>query len=142
MRGYSTGPRSCRSPAIPCSVAAAVLHRAAATPGPRTWRIELASKTVTVTTEDSDHGYQGVLDQGTPEFLGTVRDRDVVARAFDLDAEDLREDLPLEVVSTGLRYLIVPVRPAALGRARIVADITSLVRSVGADFAVLFGGRR
>lgn len=117
--------------------AAAVLHRAAATPEPRTWQIELASKTVIVTTESSEHGYQGVLDQGAPEFLGTVRDRDVVARAFDLDAEDLREDLPLEVVSTGLRYLIVPVRPAVLGRARLVADITALVRSVGADFAVL-----
>jgi len=32
----------------------------------------------------------------------------------------------------------VPVKSAALVRARIVADITGLLRSVGADFAVLF----
>jgi predicted PhzF superfamily epimerase YddE/YHI9 len=32
---------------------------------------------------------------------------------------DLDARLPLEVVSTGLRYLIVPVRDGALARARI-----------------------
>ena len=118
--------------------AAAVLHRAAATPRERTWQIELPGRTVLVTTQESGHGYQGVLNQGAPEFLGTVDQLDAVARAFDLVADDLRDDLPLEVVSTGLRYLIVPVRQEALERARIVADITALLRSVGADFAVLF----
>jgi len=58
-----------------------------------------------------------------------------VAAAFNLTAEDLAPDLPLEVVSTGLRYLIVPVRPGALARARILHDITELVQSTGAQFA-------
>jgi predicted PhzF superfamily epimerase YddE/YHI9 len=44
----------------------------------------------------------------------------------------------MEVVSTGLRYLIVPVRPGVLGRARIARDITALLRGAGAQFAVLF----
>jgi len=79
-----------------------------------------------------------VLDQGAPEFLGTVDQRAGVARAFSLDTDALRNDLPLEVVSTGLRYLIVPVRAGALDRARIPTDLTDLVRSVGAEFAVLF----
>ena len=43
----------------------------------------------------------------------------------------------MEVVSTGLRYLIVPVRPGALARARISRDITELVHGAGAQFAVL-----
>ena len=53
-------------------------------------------------------------------------------------------DLPMEVVSTGLRYLIVPVRPGALARARISRDITELLRGANAQFAVLLDevGRR
>ena len=46
-------------------------------------------------------------------------------------------DLPMEVVSTGLRYLIVPVRPGALARARITQDITGLLHGANAQFAVL-----
>jgi predicted PhzF superfamily epimerase YddE/YHI9 len=43
----------------------------------------------------------------------------------------------MEVVSTGLRYLIVPVRPGVLARARISQDITELLQGFGAQFAVL-----
>ena len=50
---------------------------------------------------------------------------------------DLAADLPMEVVSTGLRYLIVPVRPGALARARITQDITGLLHGANAQFAVL-----
>lgn len=117
--------------------AAAVLHQAAGTAGPSTWRIELPGKAVSVTTRPNPNGYVGVLDQGRPEFLGTAGDRARVARAFALDGADLRDDLPLEVVSTGLRYLIVPVRAGALDQARVIGDITALVESVGAEFAVL-----
>jgi trans-2,3-dihydro-3-hydroxyanthranilate isomerase len=45
--------------------------------------------------------------------------------------------LPLEVVSTGLRYLIVPVARGVLARARIARNITDRLLSVGAQFAVL-----
>ncbi len=117
--------------------AAAVLHQTAGTNGPSTWRIALPGKAVRITTQPSSNGYAGVLDQGTPEFLGTAQDRAPVARAFALDVGDLRDDLPLEVVSTGLRYLIVPVRAGALDRVRVAGDITALVESVGAEFAVL-----
>jgi predicted PhzF superfamily epimerase YddE/YHI9 len=67
-----------------------------------------------------------------------VHDRISVARAYGLDLSDLSEDLPLRVVSTGLRYLVVPVGAGALAKARVVEDLTAIVRSAGADFAVLF----
>jgi trans-2,3-dihydro-3-hydroxyanthranilate isomerase len=123
--------------------AAAVLHRAATAATAtdtkmRTWHIVLPSRTVNVTTWETGHGCHAVLDQGRPEFLGTVSDRAAVAHSFALDEGDLHESLPVDVVSTGLRYLIVPVRPGALGRAHITHDITPLVHDAGADFAVLF----
>ena len=118
--------------------AAAVLHRDSGLPAPQTWYFELSGKTVSVTTEATEHGYFGMLDQGAPEFLGLVDDQLGIAKAFDLDAADLHDTLPLEVVSTGLRYLIVPLRAGVIGRARISIDISRLIETFGAQFAVLF----
>jgi trans-2,3-dihydro-3-hydroxyanthranilate isomerase len=118
--------------------AAAVLHMRSQATGAQRWRFELPSKAVEVSTEVTGEGYSGWLDQGAPEFLGTVDDRERIASAFNLEPQDLDGDLPLEVVSTGLRYLIVPVAPNTLARARISLDITGLLHGVGAQFAVLF----
>jgi trans-2,3-dihydro-3-hydroxyanthranilate isomerase len=118
--------------------AAVVLHRCLAAGGAQNWRFQLPSRTVALTTEVTGGRYSGWLDQGVPEFLGSVDDSGRVATAFNLAPADLAADLPMEVVSTGLRYLIVPVRPGALARARISNDITALLRDFDAQFAVLF----
>jgi len=117
--------------------AAAVLHHKFGDQDTHRWKIELPTKCVTITTERTNRGFFGLLDQGTPEFLGEVNERNAVASAFNLEPNDLHPDLPLEVVSTGLRYLIVPVQPGVLERARILRDITELLRRLGAQFAVL-----
>ena len=117
--------------------AAAVLHKRSGADGPQSWRFRLPSETVEITTEFTAGGYSGLLDQGAPTFLGSMDDGSQVAPAFNLAPQDLAPDLPMEVVSTGLRYLIVPVRPGALARARISRDITELLRGANAQFAVL-----
>lgn len=118
--------------------AAAVLHRRSGSDRPQLWQFELAEKTVTVTTEPSAGGYRALLDQGRPEFLGTVDDRAPFAEAFGLSPADLHPGLPLQAVSTGLRYLVIPVRPGSLDRARVVRDLTPLLRGTEAQYAVLF----
>lgn len=117
--------------------AASLLHHASGRSEPQTWRIELLSKVVSVTTERTARGYFGVLDQGVPEFFGVVTEREQFARAFNLTSDDLRADLPLEVVSTGLSYLIIPVKAGVLERARILHDLTESLHGVNAKFAVL-----
>ena len=122
--------------------AAAALHEASRHAGDQTWRFELRDRTVSVTTRATIDGYFGLLDHGPARFHGRVDDRETFAHAFDLDIEDLHPDLPLEVVDTGLRYLIIPVRPDVLQRARIRRDITDLLRPVNAQFAVLLDEER
>ena len=117
--------------------AAAVLHKRSGAYGAQSWRFQLPGKTVEITTEVTAGRYSGLLDQGAPQFLGSTDDRRAIAPAFNLTPHDLASDLPMEVVSTGLRYLIVPVRPGALVRARISRDITDLLRGANAQFAVL-----
>lgn len=118
--------------------AAAVLHEKSQQIGECAWDFNLSGRRVAVVTKRTGTGYFGFLEQGTPEHFGPVKCAPWVAASFGLQEEDLRSDLPLEVVSTGLRYLIVPVVPGALERARIATDISANLRSVSAEFAVLF----
>jgi trans-2,3-dihydro-3-hydroxyanthranilate isomerase len=118
--------------------AAAVLHDASGQASECTWNFDLSGRQLAVATKRTERGYFGFLDQGTPEHFGSVNDATWVASSFGLDQQDLRNDLPLEVISTGLRYLIVPVVPGALERAGIAGDISAKLKSVNAEFAVLF----
>ena len=118
--------------------AAATLHQASGAATAQTWQVELPGKVVRVITTRTPLGYYGLLDQGAPEFLGAVAGSEEIPGAFNLEPRDLHDALPLEVVSTGLRYLIVPVKPGALERARIASDVSELLAGVRAQFAVLF----
>lgn len=121
--------------------AACALHAAEGSPGPRTFRFELQEKCVTATSSRTSDGYYALLDQGAAEFLGEVEERASFAGLFSLVAADLDPLLPLAVVSTGLRYLIIPVTSAALAKARIARDLGDALRAVQAHFAVLFDER-
>lgn len=121
--------------------AAAVLHERhdGGQPGERAWTLRLGARPVAVRSRsDGRGGFDVTMDQGRPEF-GPVGDgpyRERVARALDLSPGDLRDDLPVAWVSTGLRYLIVPVRAGVLARTRIVtAGFEELLGEAGADLA-------
>ena len=117
--------------------AAAVLHERAGSDDRCVWKVKLQGKTVTITTERTTIGFLGLLDQGPPEMIGSPPDQTWIVPAFGLKPTDLESQLPVEVVSSGLRYLIVPVIAGVLERARIRRDISSELKAVGAQFAVL-----
>jgi len=118
--------------------AAAVLHALTGSDAAQTREVQLTGRAVSITTERTASGWYGMLDQGAPEFLGAVAAPVAIAAAFSLDPGDLHPALPAQVISTGLRYLVLPVRPGVLERARVVRDLTPLLAAVGAQFAVLF----
>jgi trans-2,3-dihydro-3-hydroxyanthranilate isomerase len=107
--------------------AACVLHAIHGTQDAERWTIHLKAKSVTIATErKAPLRYAAVQDQGAPRFLGAP-----AAAALD-------PTLPAEVISTGLRYLILPVRQDALARARIAPrDLESKLASLGAQYAYL-----
>ena len=117
--------------------AACALHHDGKAENERHSIFALSERTVSVVTHRTSSGFAAMLDQGEAIFLGECDNCDEVAAAFDLDPSDLHPHLPMAVISTGLRYLIVPVVPGALAKARIRSDISALVTRVGAQFAVL-----
>ncbi len=118
--------------------AAAVLHALSRDRAVQTREVRLPGRTVSITTQQTGSGWFGMLDQGVPDFLGNVARPDEIAAAFCLDAGDVHAQLPAQVVSTGLSYLVLPVRAGVLERARVRRDLTPLLADVGARFAVLF----
>ena len=116
----------------------AVLHHQAGLREPQTWTVRLAGKTATVNTDRIEGGYYGLLDQGTPSLSPPLDRLAVFWESFGLTQADMHPELPPQVVSTGLRYLIIPVAQNVLGRARIRRDIRSMLSGIGAQFAVLF----
>lgn len=117
--------------------AAATLQHLAAPDFGGMWTFDLSGREVTVEVERTAQGYSGLLDQGAPEYLGVVDDRAAIAHAFSLTETDLADTLPLEVASTGLRYLVIPLAPDRIGQVRVAHDLTELVQGYGAQFAVL-----
>ena len=84
--------------------------------------------------------YQATMNQGVPEFLGSVDEerRRVFMQALNLTEEDLHPRLPMEVVSTGLPYLLVPL-VSGLDKARIGSgQFEQLLSGVKAKFVYIF----
>lgn len=100
------------------------------------WLFRLTDREVRVTTWLMPHGYRASMDQGEARFSPTLSASQEVPflEAMGLTREDRHPDLPLQTVSTGLPYLIVPLRQG-IGRARIRhPEFEQLLATVGAKF--------
>jgi trans-2,3-dihydro-3-hydroxyanthranilate isomerase len=121
--------------------AAAVLHERLGGSAARSWTIQLPGRSVQVETAAlGATRYRATMDQGRPGFGRAVTGADLapVLEGIGLRPADLVAGLDPAVVSTGLRYLVIPVAPAALARAAItVADFAERLDAVGAQFAYL-----
>ena len=122
----------------PALGAAGVLHELRGMGTNCEWSFALPARTVQVTTRLGDGRLSGVLDQGMPEVIAPAvpLEPEPIAQSLGLAAADLDPELPPQIVSTGLRYLIVPVRAGALARARIArSGFGGFLGGLGAQFA-------
>ncbi len=72
--------------------------------------LEMGIGDVPVTLDRSDQGLKLEMTQRDPEFGPTIGDRATVARAIGRTEDDLDPDLPVQIVNTGLPFVIVPLR--------------------------------
>ncbi len=102
--------------------------------------VALGNRRVTLESEERGNGYAVTMNQGEPEFLATIDRSSVpdIARSIGVDSDDIDSGYPLEVVSTGLPYLLIPLR-SNIDRARINRpDFEAFLAGFGAKFAYLF----
>jgi PhzF family phenazine biosynthesis protein len=119
--------------------AAAVLHaKSSAGEERRLWTIRVGGRPLAVTTAAcADGNFEAEMNQG-PASLSTPLSHDVALRfaaAVSVSPEQLRLDLPSQVVSTGLPYLLLPVTTEGLMSSHVATqDLPSMLGEIGADF--------
>src|ERR1700722_8954631 len=122
--------------------AAALQERYAADALARWWVFVIAGREIPVRSRRTRGYYEAEMNQGSPILASPLGDRDAArfADALGLGRDDLH-GLPMQGVSTGLPYLIVPVS-RGLDRARIVVDdFEERLASVSAKFVYVFDPR-
>lgn len=121
--------------------AAAALHeRLAHDRSTVNWRFVIDGRPVRVTSERDDTYFTATMDQGPAQSAAPLADdvREASVGMLGLEPHELLP-LPLQVVSTGLPYLIVPVTPSGLENARIVGDrFETWLSGFGAKFVYVF----
>jgi len=119
---------------------AAHLHDESGDEQAKQWKITLNKTVVTVNTRKTDHYFHASMAQGAPAFIHTLRENETkqILEALNLSAENLSPDYPLEVISTGLPYLIVPII-SGIEKARISrSDFEALLATMQAKFVYVF----
>jgi trans-2,3-dihydro-3-hydroxyanthranilate isomerase len=121
--------------------AACVLHeRMAGNSQHAHWQFKLKSGTVMVATERRGGWYHATMNQGRPVF-GAIASQEMqreVLTALNLSASALYEDLPMQMVSTGLPYLLI-ILNNGLEKAQIVHPrFEELLAGLGAKFVYVF----
>lgn len=101
------------------------------------WTIQLNAKSVEVRTVKHENYYSAQMNQGKAEF-GTVLSKELektFLNYLNLTQDDKIENLPFQVVSTGLPYLILPIKEKSLSKVKVViADLEKKLETIGAKF--------
>lgn len=110
-RGSSWVRRSCPSRGIQSSVRRQPFMSARPWPSrPLSWVFLVAGREIVVRSRRARRYHEAEMNQGSPILGSPIADLECArfAKALDLRGEDLHS-LPMQVVSTGLPYMIVPV---------------------------------
>ena len=114
---------------------AAHLHEEFGAANEHQWQIELNHQTVELVTRRVDDYYQATMNQGRADFIKSLNADEASAfiSVLNIDQRDIAP-YPLEVISTGLPYLIVALAKG-IDRVKIVSSkLESLLASHGAKF--------
>jgi PhzF family phenazine biosynthesis protein len=121
--------------------ATAVLHEKYSNRESEAWVVQMRKSTVRVRTERRRGAYFATMYQPPPIFSTSAiseLDAQVLLGALNLKVEDIYPGLPLEIVSTGLPYVIVPLQ-SNIGNATILIDnLEELLRRQGAKFIYIY----
>ena len=118
--------------------AAAVLHTKLCPSAPEArWRLRVGGRYLPVGTRVQGEVVVAEMDQGPATIsppLTVEQSRDF-ASALGVPPEQLRTDLPVQVATTGLPYLLVPVTADGLAGSHVAdPDLPAMLAQVGADF--------
>jgi PhzF family phenazine biosynthesis protein len=117
---------------------AAHLHEEYGVNSSHDWNVELNNQTVALKTRKSGDYFEAIMEQGKPEFIKVLNENEseVFLSALNLTWENV-SGFPLEVISTGLPYLIVPIHSGIDSVKVCVENLEDLLSIHGAKFVYI-----
>ncbi|MEH6444867.1 MAG: PhzF family phenazine biosynthesis protein [Oceanospirillaceae bacterium] len=99
------------------------------------WQVQLNQSTITLNSEWQQGAFKATMNQGQPKCITTL-DQEQAAPFFEAlsIAQSTQSNYPVEVISTGLSYMILPVIGGLEGIKFQVSDLTPLLSLYGAKF--------
>ena len=110
----------------------------------KTSRIKFRIQDRIIETEANNNKnyFSVIMNQGIPKYYETLGKENIIEliKALNLTQDDISTDLPFEVVSTGLDYLIIPVKDdVSLLKSKIITNnFENLLSKVNAKFVYVF----
>jgi PhzF family phenazine biosynthesis protein len=101
---------------------------------------QLKNKTVVTNSKKKEGYYDVQMNQGKPQFLCKVPEQKIsqYVTALNLSEDNLSKEFPMEVISTGLPYLLVPLN-SGIEDAKIISPIfEKMLEEINAKFAYVF----
>lgn len=118
--------------------AAAILHDLYSIEKEQTnWTILLNAKSVNVTSVKHLNYYSVQMNQGKAEFgIVLSKNQEIDFLSFlNLKEEDKTDEMFCEVISTGLPYLILPIKANSLSKVKVtIPDLNKKLEQIGAKF--------
>jgi PhzF family phenazine biosynthesis protein len=102
--------------------------------------LKLGNRLVPVSSRNEGAWHSVILNQGKPQFLQTVEDKEIeaIAESLNFSKKDLSPLYPLEVVSTGIPYLLVPVQKGLSKLKITIPDFETFLSRFNAKFSYVF----
>ena len=101
------------------------------------WRFQLNSKSVNIKTNKHGSYYSAQMNQGKAELLrtlSTIQENEFLS-FLNLSVEDKVDNLPFQVISTGLPYLIVPIKTESLKKIKVlIPNLETKLEAIAAKF--------
>jgi len=121
--------------------AAAVLHKAFYSEfRNQNVSVKIKERNLSVVSEGKDGLFSVTMNQGYPDYLNTVDEKyyHQIAESLNLSVSDIDHAFPLEVVSTGLPYLLVPLKSGIEKCGIKVSDFEKQLKQFSAKFVYVF----
>ena len=105
-------------------------------------KFQINNRIIETSARTNDDYFSVTMNQGQPKYYDNVDQKYFaeIISALNLTQNDISKDLPLEVISTGLDYLIIPVKDEnSLAKSKIISNNFELLLSkVHAKFVYVF----
>jgi PhzF family phenazine biosynthesis protein len=101
---------------------------------------QLGERRIQVQSDKKDMSYQVTMNQGAAKFIRDIEKTHYaqIAAALHISTHDIDKEYPIEVVSTGLPYLLIPLRSNLCNSKITRKDFESFLSAFEAKFVYVF----